>query len=76
MIITLIKQVIASATWKDKNKQTNKQQRPFTILFICGERKVASKGRLNSWGRGGLKLKTEQMGLRSTQGDMFTQSGM
>lgn len=74
MIITLIKQVIASATWKDKKKK--KQQRPFTILFICGERKVASKGWLNSWGRGGLKLKTEQMGLRSTQGDMFTQSGM
>lgn len=66
MIITLIKQVIASATWKDKKKN------PFTILFICGEGKVASKGWLNSWRRGGLKLKTEQMGLSSTQGDRFT----
>lgn len=52
MIITLIKQVIASATWKDKKKKN-----PFTILFICGQGKVASKGWLNSWRRGGLKLK-------------------
>lgn len=60
---------------RQKHTHTHTQHH-FTILFICGERKVASKGWLNSWGRDGLKLKTEQMGLRSTQGDMFTQSGM